>query len=109
MQHDNVAASRLEAVQHVAQMIECVNIANRNKDVAGPRPNRLGGQFALQFQVELIKFGVGCTMRLHNSFGDSEDREKNHGETDSRERGDLFGEKIDDAEGKERERNEAQA
>src|SRR5205814_9925714 len=45
MEHDNVAATGLDAVQHVSEMIERVLVAYGNKNIAGARTHGLGSQF----------------------------------------------------------------
>ena len=42
MEHDNIAAPGLNAVQHVSEMIERVVVADRDQNVAGARTHRFG-------------------------------------------------------------------
>ncbi len=58
VQYDDVAAAGLQAVEHIAEVIEIEVIADRHKDVAGTRADGFGTQFAFEFEVELIHLDV---------------------------------------------------
>src|SRR5215472_5142601 len=90
-------------------MIERVNVANRDENISRTRPYGLRGQFALLFQVKLIKLRVGAAVPLCDPFGDHENDKEGNGKTDAGECGYLFCKKIDDAEREQREGDYSQA
>src|SRR5438445_7952143 len=59
MEHDNIAAPWLNAIQHVSKMIERVVIAYRNENVAGARSHRFRSQFRFQLEIELVHLDMG--------------------------------------------------
>ena len=58
VQHHNVAAAGLHAVQHVAEVIEIEVIADRHQDISGARADAFGSQFAFELEIELIHLDV---------------------------------------------------
>src|SRR5215472_4190078 len=90
-------------------MIERVNVANRHENISWTCPDGLRGQFALLFQVKLIKLRVGAAMSLCDLFGDHENDKESNGKTDAGECGYLLCKKIDDAEREQRQGDYSQS
>src|SRR6516162_10862298 len=94
MQHDHIAASGFDPVQHISQVVERVHVADRHKNVAGTRADRFGGQLALHRQVELVHFHVvGGVMR--HAFGKRKNNEKKYREGTPGDGSFRLGEEVD--------------
>src|SRR5229473_4095495 len=81
VKHDDIAAAGFDAIEHIAQVIEGVNVADGHEDVAWPRTYGLGRQFAFHFQMELVHlnvFGV-ATGVMGDFFRNREDDEEHDG------------------------------
>ena len=63
VQHDDVPASRLDAVQYIAKMIERVMIADRDENISGTRSHAFGRQLAFKREIELVHFHVRAAVR----------------------------------------------
>src|SRR6266849_5287003 len=81
VKHNNVASAGFDAIEHIAEVIEGVNVADGHEDVAWPRAHSLGRQFAFHFQMELVHlnvFGV-ATGVMGDFFRNREDDEEHDG------------------------------
>ena len=58
MKDDDVATPRLDAIENISEMIEGMNIADGYEDISRAGADRLGSEFALHGQVELVHFDV---------------------------------------------------
>src|ERR1700691_3612496 len=109
VKHHDVAPPGLHAIQHISQVVQIEVIADRHKNVSGARAHRLGAQFALQFQVELVHFDVGYAAMLAAPLGKGEDDIQHDREGAAGHGGDGLGEQVGDGNQEQRQRDQAQA
>src|SRR5437879_11671964 len=102
MEHHNVAAPGLDAVQYVSEMIERVLVAYGNKNVAGARTHGLGSQFRFQLEIELVHLDVGCAASSAPALRNREHNVEQNGEGSASQRGDGHGEKVYDGDHEQR-------
>src|SRR6202035_500626 len=69
--HD-VAATGLDAVQNVAEVVEVEVVADRNQDISRTRTNGLWTQLTFELQIELIHLDVSDTAMAGAALGNSE-------------------------------------
>src|SRR5713101_6493161 len=82
VKHDDIAATGFDAIEHIAQVIEGVNAADGHEDVAGPRADGLGRQFAFHLKMKLFHLylsGAAAGM-VFEFFRNREDDEEYDGE-----------------------------
>ena len=109
VQHDDVAAARLQPIQDIAQMIQIVVIADRNKDIAWPGTDSLRGEFAFLFEVELIHLHMSSASCSAVPLGNCEyDIEKN-GKRSAGHGGDGLGEQVDDRDQEQRQGDQTES
>src|SRR5260370_25540227 len=111
VKHDDVAAAGFDAIEHVAQLIEGVNIADRHEDVARPRADGLGGQLAFHLQMKLVHFHVLDVAAgvMREFFRNGEDDEEHHGEGHAGDGCVFLGEKVYDGNAEQRQGDQAEA
>src|SRR4029077_10448841 len=109
VQNNHVAASRFDAIENVAQVVEIEVVAHRNKDVAGPRAHGLRRKFGLQLQVELIHLHFRRGASMSAVLGNRENDKEQNGKCAARHGGYRFGEQVDDGDEEERQRDQAEA
>src|SRR3984957_1571547 len=109
MQHDDVAAARLQSIEHIAEVIEIEVIADRHEDVAGTRADRFGTQFTFELEVELVHLDMRHAAIAATPLGDGEYDVQQDGESAARHRRNRLGEKVHDRDEEEDQRDDAQA
>ena len=58
VENDDVAAAGFDAIEHVAQVIEVVKVADGHENVARTRSDGFWRQFTFHFEVELVHLDV---------------------------------------------------
>src|SRR5882762_2844411 len=109
MQHDHVAAPRLDAVENVAKVIQIEVIADRHKDVPWPRADRFRAQLAFQFEIELIHFHMSDSAVSGSTLGNGENDVQDYRKDAASHRGDRLGEQVRYRDQEQRERNQSEA
>src|SRR6266849_10219090 len=85
VKHDDIAAAGFHAIQHIAQVIEGVNVADRHEYVAWPHAYGLRRQFAFHLQMKLVHLNVLDIAAgvMRESLRNCEDDEEHDGEGDA--------------------------
>src|SRR5580704_11899706 len=109
VQNNHIAAARLEAIENVAKMIEIEVVAHGHKDVARPRANCFRCQLGLQLQVELVHLHVRRAASVGAALGNRENDKEQNGKGSARHGGHRLGEKIDNSDEKQRQRDQAES
>src|SRR5580704_772587 len=109
MQYNDVAASRLDSIENIAQVVEIEVIAYGHEDVASARADSFGRQFGFQLQIELIHLHVSRPASMGTALGNRENDEEQNRESAARHCGDGLREEIDDGDQKERKSNQTEA
>src|SRR2546425_2468305 len=65
MQHNDVFSAGLDAVQHSSQMIERMEVTDRDENVRGLDAEGCRREFLLRGHVELIHFDVSLAALVH--------------------------------------------
>ena len=97
VQHDDFRLSALGAPQGCLQRIERVVGAHGHEDVARLHAHIFRRQVGRLREIEFVELGVGFGRALGDIFGNFENDEEDNREGDAGNRGDLFGEEIDDS------------
>src|ERR1700693_1316756 len=58
VQYHNVAAAGLDAIEHVAEMIKGIVVADRHENISWACTDAFGGQLAFEGEIELIHFNT---------------------------------------------------
>src|SRR5215467_2411799 len=106
VQYHDVAAAGLHAVQHIPEVIHVEVIADRHQDVAGFGADGFRSQLAFELQVELVHFHVGNAGVARAFFRYGENDIEDDRENAASHGGDGLGEKVDDGDKKQRQRDE---
>src|SRR5579863_2662030 len=109
VQNNHIAASGLDAIENVSQVIEIEVIAHRHEDVSGPRANGLGRQFGLQLQIQLVHLHLSRAAFVGSALGNRKTDKEQHGESAARHGGHRLGEKIDDGDEEKNQCDQAEA
>src|SRR5580765_2011971 len=94
MQHDYVAAPRLDAVENVAKVIQIEVIADRDKDVPGPRSDRFRTQLAFQLEIELVHLHMCHAAVSGTALGNGEHNVQDYREDAAGHGGYRLGEQV---------------
>src|SRR5664279_2737230 len=78
VKNNNVAPAWFYAVQYIREVIKCVDIADRHKNVSRPGTYCFTSKLTFGFQIELVHFDVRRTPDARQPLRDSEsDEQKN--------------------------------
>src|SRR5712691_6803630 len=97
VEHDKVPTPGLDTIEHIAQMVQSVNIADGNKDVARTGADGLGGEFPLQFEVELVHLDMGSASPFGTALRDGKDNVQEDRKCTTRHGCDWLGEQVYDS------------
>src|SRR6266581_23245 len=111
MKNDDIATPGLDAVEHVPQVVQLVNVADRNEDIARAHVEGSRCQFTFLFEIELIHgLHVACTGRTAGgTLREREHKEEQDGEHHSRNRSGRLGEQVHDSDREQDQRDQAEA
>src|SRR5712672_3457220 len=109
MQHDNVPAPRLDAVENVAKVIQIEVIADRHKDIPWPRADGFRAQLAFQLEIELIHFHMSDPAVSGASLGNGEHDVQDYRKDAAGHGGYRLGEQVRYRDQEQRERNQPEA
>src|SRR5882762_6842084 len=108
MQHDNVPAPRLDAVENVAKVIQIEVIADRHQDIPWPRTNRFRAQLAFQLEIELIHFHMSDPAVSGAALGNGEHDVQDYRKGTAGHGGYRLGEQVRYRNQEQRERNQSE-
>src|SRR6266852_290215 len=109
MQHDHVAAPRLDAVENIAKMIQIEVIADRRKNIPWPRPDRFRTQLAFQLEIKLIHFHMSHPAVSGPALGNGEHDVQDYRKDAAGHGGYRLGEQVRYRDQKQRERNQSES
>src|SRR5712672_4122469 len=109
MQHDNVPAPRLDAVENVAKVIQIEVIADRYQDIPWPRADGFRAQLAFQLEIELIHFHMSDPAVSGASLGNGEHDVQDYRKDAAGHGGYRLGEQVRYRDQEQRERNQSEA
>src|SRR5713226_5770675 len=109
MEYHDVLLTSIYTIQDGAQVIKRVVIPHHYQHVPRPDPECGGCEVFAWVHVELVEFRVLGGMLSSDFFGNLKNCEKDNGESNSGDRRNLFGEKIDDAQRGQGDRDEGEA
>src|SRR5690349_21649946 len=102
MKHHHVAASGLDAVENVSQVIEIKMIADRNEDVTGTHTQRLGAELSFELEIELVHLYMRHAAVPGAVLGNGEHEVQKDGKNPTRDRGNRLGKEVGDRDRKQR-------
>src|SRR5712675_2763096 len=109
MQHDYIAAPRLDAVENVAKVIQIEVIADRHKDIPWPRADRFRAQLAFQLEIELIHFHMSDPAVSGAALGNGEHDVQDYRKGAAGHGGYRLGEQVRYRDQEQRECNQSEA
>src|SRR3989442_14762302 len=89
-------------------MVECMNVAHRDENIARTSADPLGSEFSLKFKVELIHLDACGAPALGAVLGDGKDDVQEDRKYAAGHGGHRFGEQVDDGNQKQSQRDEPQ-
>src|SRR6266699_2595972 len=89
-------------------MVECMNVAHRDENIARTSADPLGSEFSLKFKVELIHLDACGAPALGAMLGDGKDDVQEDRKCAAGHGGHRFGEQVDDGNQKQSQRDEPQ-
>src|SRR6266404_6338297 len=102
----NVLLAGIDAVQHRGEVIKRIGVPDHHERVPRANAKRGRSQFSIGFQVKHVEFLVLGAMFKSDFLGDLKYCKKDYCERHARNGCHLLGEKIHDAQGKERRGNQ---
>src|SRR6267154_2761947 len=108
MQHDHIAAPRLDAVENVAKVIQIEVIAHRHKDIPWPRADRFRAQLTFQLKIELIHFHMSDPAVSGAALGNGEHDVQDYRKDAAGHGGYRLGEEVRYRDQEQRERDQPQ-
>src|SRR5258708_2381848 len=109
MQHDHIAAPRLDAVENVGKVIQVEVVADRHKDIPWPRADRFRAQLAFQLEIELIHFHMSDPAVSGAALGNGEHDVQDYRKGAAGHGGYRLGEQVRYRDQEQRERNQSEA
>src|SRR5712675_1470734 len=109
VQHDNVPAPRLDAVENITKVIQIEVVADRDQDIPWPRADRFRAQLAFQLEIELIHFHVSDPAVSGAALGNGEHDVQDYRKDTAGHGGYRLGEQVRYRDQEQRERNQSEA
>src|SRR6266853_204367 len=109
MQHDHIAAPRLDAVENVAKVIQIEVVADRHKNIARPRTDGFRAQFTFQLKIELIHFHMSDSAVSGTALGNGEHDVQDYRKDAAGHGGYRLGKQVRYRDQEQRERNQSEA
>src|SRR5258706_9189336 len=107
MKHHYVAAAGLDAVENVSKMIQIEMIADRHKNIPGPRADGLRTQFAFKLKVELVHLHMSAAAISGAALGNRKHDVQNHGKKAAGDCCYWLSEEVRDRDGEQGQRDQA--